>query len=300
MMGLAIEVKGLYKRYGSHEVLKGMDLSVAEGGVFALLGPNGAGKTTFIHILAGLLRADRGIVRVAGYDVTMEKLRVKMSISLTGQFAAVDDMLTGTENLRMLGRLNGLSAAQAAARATELISQFDLEAAGGKRVGTYSGGMRRRLDLASSLIVPRPIVFLDEPTTGLDTRSRRSLWDSIQALASQGITVILTTQYLEEADQLADRIAVIHEGRIVASGTPAELKARIGEEVIELLNEEGEVSHTLTTDGTITSIQDQLLMLAQQAPPNARVRLRSPSMDDVFLALTESADSNSNKEAKRA
>ncbi|MBB3109735.1 ABC-2 type transport system ATP-binding protein [Paenibacillus phyllosphaerae] len=299
-MGLAIEVKGLYKRYGSHEVLKGMDLSVAEGGVFALLGPNGAGKTTFIHILAGLLRADRGIVRVAGYDVTMEKLRVKMSISLTGQFAAVDDMLTGTENLRMLGRLNGLSAAQAAARATELISQFDLEAAGGKRVGTYSGGMRRRLDLASSLIVPRPIVFLDEPTTGLDTRSRRSLWDSIQALASQGITVILTTQYLEEADQLADRIAVIHEGRIVASGTPAELKARIGEEVIELLNEEGEVSHTLTTDGTITSIQDQLLMLAQQAPPNARVRLRSPSMDDVFLALTESADSNSNKEAKRA
>jgi len=286
MIQTAIETKGLKKSFGKQTVLDGVDLRVRSGSVFALLGPNGAGKTTLIHILSTLIAADEGQAWVAGYDIATEKNKVKHSISLTGQFAAVDEMLTGEENVRMICRLSGLSSTDSRARAAELLRQFDLEAAAKKRVKTYSGGMRRRLDLAVSLVVKRPVLFLDEPTTGLDTISRRTLWKIILQLKEQGITVFLTTQYLEEADQLADMIAVIHGGRIVATGTAAELKARVGEEVIELLDGEGEIVRTVATSGTISDIRQSLSELAPLYPGDTRVSLRKPSMDDAFLALT--------------
>ncbi|TYP74058.1 ATP-binding cassette domain-containing protein [Paenibacillus methanolicus] len=282
----AIEIRNLHKSFGSHPVLKGLDLDVPAGSIFALLGPNGAGKTTLIHILATLVIPDQGTARVAGSDTVSQKNDVKRAISLTGQFAAVDDMLTGEENLVMIGRLSGLSSAEAKARAAELSEQFELNGASRKRVKTYSGGMRRRLDLAASLISPRPILFLDEPTTGLDTSSRRALWDIILHLAKQGITVFLTTQYLEEADQLADCVAVLAGGRIIANGSPAELKSRVGGEVIELVNGSDEVVHALPTSGRIADVQRQLAELLPSLPHETRVRLRAPSMDDVFVALT--------------
>lgn len=286
MNQFAVEVKGLRKKFGSHTVLDGINLAVPAGTVFALLGPNGAGKTTLIHILSTLVTPDEGSVRVAGHDVVAEKGKVKQSISLTGQFAAVDEVLTGEENLRMMCRLSGLTAAESAARTNALLEHFDLAAAAKKRVRTYSGGMRRRLDLAISLVVGRPVLFLDEPTTGLDTISRRALWDSILRLREQGITVFLTTQYLEEADQLADLIAVIDGGRVVATGTAAELKSRLGGEVIELHNAHDELIRTVSTTGSIADIRHALNELALQVPPDTRVSIRKPSMDDVFLALT--------------
>ncbi|MFB9329971.1 ATP-binding cassette domain-containing protein [Paenibacillus aurantiacus] len=285
----AIEIRNLRKSFGKHEVLKGLDLDVPGGAIFALLGPNGAGKTTLIHILSTLIAPDEGTARVAGWDTVRQKNEVKRAISLTGQFAAVDDALTGEENLVMIGRLSGLSPAEAKARAAELTAQFELNGAARKRVKTYSGGMRRRLDLAVSLISPRPILFLDEPTTGLDTSSRRALWDMILQLAKQGITVFLTTQYLEEADKLANRIAVLAAGRIIASGTPAELKALIGGEVIELVNTNEEVVHAIPTSGQVGDVQRKLAELLPALPPETRVRLRTPSMDDVFVALTTTA-----------
>jgi ABC-2 type transport system ATP-binding protein len=209
MSSLAIEISGLHKGFGGQAVLNGIDLKVPEGKIVALLGPNGAGKTTLINILSTLVAPDGGSVKVAGYDVVRDKEKVKQSISLTGQFAAVDEALSSEENLRMMGRLCGLSRSAARLRTNELLEHFGLAEVARRRVKTFSGGMRRRLDLALSLVVRRPILFLDEPTTGLDTRSRRALWDIILDLSANGVTVLLTTQYLEEADQLADSIAVI-------------------------------------------------------------------------------------------
>lgn len=286
MKQMAIEISGLRKSFGKHTVLNGVDLAVPPGTVFALLGPNGAGKTTLIHILSTLIAPDEGKVLVGGHDVRTEREQVKQHISLTGQFAAVDEVLSAEENLRMIGRLSGLTAAQSRLRAEELLTAFNLVDAAKKRVKTYSGGMRRRLDLAISLVVGRPVIFLDEPTTGLDTISRRALWDIINELAKQGRTIFLTTQYLEEADQLADQIAVINGGRIVATGSAEQLKARVGGEVIELLNDNDEVIHAIPTTGSIQDISRTLNELVHSVPTGTRVNLRRPSMDDVFVALT--------------
>lgn len=286
MNDLAIETKGLRKSFGRHTVLDGIDLTVPAGAVYALLGPNGAGKTTLIHILSTLVPPDEGLVRVAGFDVKTEKNKVKHAISLTGQFAAVDEMLTAEENLRMIGRLSGLSPAETTARARQLLNRFDLAAAARKRVKTYSGGMRRRLDLAISLVVPRPILFLDEPTTGLDTTSRRALWEIILRLKEQGTTVFLTTQYLEEADQLADLISVISGGRVIATGTAKELKSRVAGEVIELRGADDELLQSLPTTGHLADIRETLDGLYPLFPRETRVAIRKPSMDDVFLSLT--------------
>ncbi|MCU1667515.1 MAG: transporter related protein [Blastococcus sp.] len=218
----AIEIAGLTKSYGDHAVLGGVDLSVPSGTVFALLGANGAGKTTAVKILSTLLRADGGTAAVNGYDVATEAARVRESISLTGQFAAVDEILTGRENLVLIAQLRHLE--DAGGIADDLLARFELADAAGRRVATYSGGMRRRLDIAMSLIGDPPVLFLDEPTTGLDPQSRIEVWKTVRELAGQGATVLLTTQYLDEAEHLADRIAILHEGRIIANGTLAELK----------------------------------------------------------------------------
>lgn len=282
----SIEVRELRKSFGKQTVLDGINLTVEKGTIFALLGPNGAGKTTLIDILSTLSAPDEGVARIEGHDVVSARHAVRRSISLTGQFAAVDEVLTGHENIMMMCRLSGLSPRASRLRAMELLKQFDLEAAAGKRVKTYSGGMRRRLDLAVGLVVSRPVLFLDEPTTGLDTVSRRALWEMILQLKQQGMTIFLTTQYLEEADQLADRIAVLSGGRIVATGTAEALKARIGGEVIELRNEHDEVVRSIPTSGSVHDVRQTLNELAQACPPGTRIFIRKPSMDDVFLALT--------------
>lgn len=286
MTTVAIEIAGLRKSFGNHEVLSGIDLKVSSGSIFALLGPNGAGKTTLINILSTLVFPDEGSVRVGGYDVVTEKAGVKRSISLTGQYAAVDEILTAEENLRMMGRLSGLSPAQSRTRATELLEYFDLVEAAHKKVKTFSGGMRRRLDLAISLVVRRSILFLDEPTTGLDTHSRRALWDIILKLAASGMTIFLTTQYLEEADQLADEIAIIANGRVVAQGSADELKSRIGGEVVEFRNGNDEVIQEFPTDGSIQELKSVLDEYMGHFPENTRINIRKPSMDDVFIDLT--------------
>ncbi|GMK40912.1 daunorubicin resistance protein DrrA family ABC transporter ATP-binding protein [Paenibacillus sp. CCS19] len=283
---IAIEVRGLHKRYGDKIVLSGIDLAVPAGTVFALLGRNGAGKTTLIHILSTLASADAGEVRIAGRDLSSDANGVRGAISLTGQFAAVDAMLTGRENLHMLCRLSGLSPSASRQRTAELLDAFDLKDAAGKRVGSYSGGMRRRLDLALSLVRPKPVLFLDEPTTGLDAMSRRALWTMIRKLREQGMTIFLTTQYLEEADELADQIAVLADGRLIASGSASELKARFGEAVIEISNDDDVIIRTLPTDGTIQDVNRALQEALRIVPANAKVAIRQPSMEDVFLALT--------------
>jgi daunorubicin resistance ABC transporter ATP-binding subunit len=288
-MTLAIDARGLRKHFGRTEVLSGLDLAVPTGTVFALLGPNGAGKTTTINILTTLGRADSGTALVAGHDVVADAEEVKRRISLTGQSAAVDGVLTGTENLTMMGRLSGLGRREARTRAAELLERFDLADAAVRRVGTYSGGMRRRLDLALSLIVAPAVLFLDEPTTGLDTRSRQELWSVIRSLAGAGTTVFLTTQYLEEADRLADRIAVLDGGRIAAEGTPAELKARIGGDVVELHDADGSLLMELPTDGSVHGLRaamDELDRTPSAAADGVVVSIRRPSLDDVFLAIT--------------
>ncbi|MEV5030371.1 ATP-binding cassette domain-containing protein [Paenibacillus sp. LPE1-1-1.1] len=286
MSNLAIEVTGLRKKFGNQAVLDSIDLAVPAGTIYALLGPNGAGKTTLIHILTTLVTADEGTAKVFGYDVAADKEEVKRSISLTGQFAAVDEVLTGEENLRMICRLSGLTSAEARNRTAELLRHFDLTPAANKRVKTYSGGMRRRLDLAISLVIDRPVLFLDEPTTGLDTMSRRALWEIILKLKERGITIFLTTQYLEEADQLADMVSVITAGRVVATGTPQELKSRVGGEVLELRDEKDEVIRIVSTTGSIHDVRQTLNEIAQSVPDQTRIYLRKTSMDDVFLALT--------------
>lgn len=286
MSAFAIEIGGLQKSFGGQTVLNGIDLQVPSGSIMALLGPNGAGKTTLINILSTLVAPDGGFAHVAGYDVIRNKEEVKGSISLTGQYAAVDENLSSEENLRMMGRLFGLTRAEAKLRAGELLEYFDLKEVARKRVGTFSGGMRRRLDLAVSLVVKRPVLFLDEPTTGLDTRSRRALWDIIRQLSADGATVFLTTQYLEEADQLADTIAVISGGRIVAHGTPADMKSKVGGEVVELRNAQDEVIREIPTGGSIAEVKDILDRLVHSADAGMRISIRRPSLDDVFLALT--------------
>jgi ABC-2 type transport system ATP-binding protein len=227
-MTYTVKAEGLRKAFHGQTVLDGVDLAVPAGQVFGLLGPNGAGKTTLIRILATLLRPDAGTATVAGHDLLADPVGVRGAISLTGQYAAVDDMLTGEENLRMMARLRHLPARQARERAAGLLEQFDLAGARRRLVKTYSGGMRRRLDLAVSLVVRPQLLFLDEPTTGLDPRSREQLWQAVRALAADGVTVLLTTQYLDEAEQLADRIALLHQGRIAAQGTAAQLKSGLG------------------------------------------------------------------------
>ncbi|WP_415854273.1 ATP-binding cassette domain-containing protein [Sinomonas sp. G460-2] len=288
-MPTAISLRGLTKSFGDQTVLDGLDLDVERGEIFALLGPNGAGKTTLVSILTTLVEPDGGQATVGGLDVVREKREVTSRISLTGQNAAVDEILTGEENLRMMGRLWGLSPAETAERTRELLDRFDLVDAARKRVKTYSGGMRRRLDLALGLLRTPPIVFLDEPTTGLDTRSRQELWDVIRSLAAGGTTVFLTTQYLEEADQLADRVAVLDGGRIVALGTAAELKSRVGGMVLALHDASGDLTHEQPVDGTLAGLRDALAGLPVDAPS---VTLRAPSLDDVFLAVTGSRRAN--------
>jgi len=288
-VNLAIEARGLRKRFGRTDVLTGLDLAVPAGTVFALLGANGAGKTTTINILTTLVQPDAGTARVAGYDVVADAEEVKRRISLTGQSAAVDEVLTGTENLVMMGRLSGLDRRAARARAAELLDRFGLADAAGRKLGTYSGGMRRRLDLSLSLVVDVPVLFLDEPTTGLDTRSRQELWSVIRSLAETGTTVFLTTQYLEEADRLADRIAVLHAGRVAAEGTADELKARIGGDVVELRDADGRLLLERPTDGSVHGLRaaiDELDRSAAASAVGVQVSIRRPSLDDVFLAIT--------------
>jgi ABC-2 type transport system ATP-binding protein len=278
-----IAVRDVTKSFGKAKVLDGISLTVARGEIVALLGPNGAGKTTLINILSTLVSPDSGTATVGGFDVVREREQVKGQISLTGQSAAVDEVLTGDENLRMMGTLSGLTRSEAAGRSRELLTRFELTASARRRVKTYSGGMRRRLDLAISLLRTPPVVFLDEPTTGLDPASRQELWAVIRHLADNGTTVFLTTQYLEEADQLADRIAVLEGGRIVAEGTPGDLKARIGGEMVALHDADGVVIREIPTDGSVAGLRSALAGLDDAGI--ASVSLRSPSLDDVFLAL---------------
>jgi ABC-2 type transport system ATP-binding protein len=300
-----IEVAGLRKSYGDLEVLRGIDLKVAEASVFALLGPNGAGKTTAVRILATLIRPDGGTATVAGHDVVRAARQVQESISLTGQYAAVDELLTGAENLVMLGRLRRLGRRGARRRAADLLDQFDLTDAGDRLVKRYSGGMRRRLDLAASLVVAPRVLFLDEPTTGLDPRSRQTTWAAVRALTDAGVTVLLTTQYLEEADQLADRIAFIDRGEIIAEGVPAQLKAQLSGERVELrigspelvdralsllggtLVAEQRGALMVSTDGSATQVRELLNRLDAAGVPVDQVAVHRPTLDDVFLAMTK-------------
>ncbi|MER5551245.1 ATP-binding cassette domain-containing protein [Streptomyces sp. NPDC002793] len=306
MRDVMIEAHGLTKSYGKPgvRVLEGVGLQVARAGIHALLGPNGAGKTTTVRILATLTTADSGTARVAGYDVVTDRRQVRRAISLTGQFAALDETLTGEENLRMMARLSGLPLAQARARAGELLERFGLTDAARRQARTYSGGMRRRLDLAAGLVgSPEPgVFFLDEPTTGLDPRSRRELWQVVRDLAERGAAVLLTTQYLEEADQLADRIAVLNQGRIVAEGTPETLKSRVSGHRLDLVLSNREaylrlatraVHHspeTLTlgipTDGTAAHVRALLDETDPHRTDVDRFSVHSATLDDVFLALT--------------
>ncbi|NUK02788.1 ATP-binding cassette domain-containing protein [Streptomyces lunaelactis] len=300
----AIEATGLSKAYGKSKVLDGIDLRVDRGTVFSLLGPNGAGKTTTVRILATLTTADAGRARVAGYDIVADRGRVRRAISLTGQFAAVDEKQTGEENLRMMARLSGLSRRDARRRAAELLERFDLADAGRRRTVTYSGGMRRRLDLAAGLVGDPEVVFLDEPTTGLDPRSRAELWQVVRDLSDRGATVFLTTQYLEEADRLADRIAVVDGGRLVAEGTAAELKARVAGHRLDLvLNDTaaywrlesravhrspGTLTLGLPTDATAAHVRALLDEVDPDRRDVTRFALHTATLDDVFLALTGS------------
>ncbi|MFC9983695.1 ATP-binding cassette domain-containing protein [Microbacterium keratanolyticum] len=286
-----IDVRGLRKQFGTNVVLDGLDLQVFAGEIFALLGTNGAGKTTTINILTTLVRPDGGSAHVLGHDVVRSPLEVKRRISLTGQSAAVDNGLSGLENLTMFARLAGLGSRESRERADELLAEFGLSDAGRRRVGTYSGGMRRRLDLALSFVVQPEVLFLDEPTTGLDTRSRRDLWEVIRSLAAGGTTVFLTTQYLEEADHLADRIAVLANGRIAALGTPSELKALVGTDSLEVHDAAGTVAQSIPVDGSLASLRDALRLV--DADETAAVSLRHTTLDDVFLALTADTSNSS-------
>jgi ABC-2 type transport system ATP-binding protein len=285
-MNPAIDVRDLHVSYGTNTVLSGLDLTVSPGEVFALLGPNGSGKTTTISVLTTLSAPTSGSATVAGFDVATQPVEVQRRIALTGQSTAVDNMLTATENLVMLGRLSGLSPREARQRAGALLERFSLTDAASRRVKTFSGGMRRRLDLALSFVVVPEVLFLDEPTTGVDPRSRLELWDVIRGLADLGTTVFLTTQYLEEADLLADRVAILDGGRIVETGTPAQLKAGVGSDTLVLLGPDGKPVEEFPTDGTVADLR-RALDAIDGRDASATVALRRPTLDDVFLALTD-------------
>jgi ABC-2 type transport system ATP-binding protein len=319
----AIEAGGLVKVYGSTRALDGLDLQVEAGSILGMLGPNGAGKTTTVRVLSTLLRPDRGVARVAGFDVVAEAGQVRRRIGLTGQYAALDESLTGRSNLIMVGQLCRLPRKRARQRAAELLEQFDLAGAADRGVKTYSGGMRRRLDLAASLVAGPSVLFLDEPTTGLDLRSRMVTWDAVRALAAGGTTVMLTTQQLDEADQLADRIAVVDRGRVIAEGTSAELKNKVGGERVLL---------TVAPQSDLATARDVLARLADgpphldaaqrsvEAPVVGGARrmpeivreldaagvllddlgIRRPSLDDVFLTLTGRAAVSAADDEKEA
>jgi ABC-2 type transport system ATP-binding protein len=302
----AIVVKNLQKSFKNLKVLHGIDFSIPRGTILALLGPNGAGKTTTIRILSTLLAHDGGSASVNGYDVVKQSKSVRASIGLTGQFAAVDEYLTGEENLLMMGRLYRLSRADTKRRSRELLEQFDLVEASTRTVKTYSGGMKRRIDLAMSLIAAPPVIFLDEPTTGLDPRSRLTMWEIIKQLAKNGTTILLTTQYMEEADHLADNIVVIDNGKVIAEGTADTLKARVGSDRLEIViakNSDFEKAKevidgksmqadqerriiSVATKKNITTLKEVLQRLEKAHIAVESVSLHRPTLDDVFLTLT--------------
>ncbi|MGC5334526.1 ATP-binding cassette domain-containing protein [Micromonospora sp. DT62] len=308
--GPAVEAEGLRKRYGGTQALAGLDLTVPAGTVCGLLGPNGAGKTTAVRVLSTLLRPDAGAARVAGADVLRHPERVRARIGLVGQHAALDEVLSGRQNLVLFGRLHHLGGARARARATDLLARFDLTDAADRPVGTYSGGMRRRLDLAASLILDPPVLFLDEPTTGLDPRARAQVWDAVRRLVAGGTTVLLTTQYLEEADQLAHTVRVVDAGRVVADGTPEQLKTALGGDRVDVVLTRADdldravrvvgaaVAATPLVDaaglclsvavtGRVAALAAVLRALDDAGLTAADVAVRRPTLDEVFLRLTD-------------
>jgi ABC-2 type transport system ATP-binding protein len=315
---LAISVTGLRKSYGDQVVLDGIDLAVPEGTIFSLLGPNGAGKTTVVQILSTLINADGGELRVAGHDLSTAPDAVRAAIGVTGQFSAVDNLLTGTENLLLMADLHHLGRGAGRRRAAELLRQFDLADAAGKLAGTYSGGMRRRLDLAMTLVGDPRVIFLDEPTTGLDPRSRQTMWQIVRDLAADGITILLTTQQLEEADELADRIALLDHGRIVAEGTADQLKRRIPGGHIELrFAEQGELESAsrllaatsrnddaltlqVPGDGNVPALRALLNQLDSASIKVEGLSIHTPDLDDVFFAFTGQPDDTARLDSQKA
>ena len=305
---MMIETRGLRKSFGNHVVLDGIDLDVASGTILALLGPNGAGKTTMVQILSTLIGADGGEVRVAGHDLTREPDAVRAAIGVTGQFSAVDSLLTGEENLLLMADLHHLGRSEGRRRTAALLDRFDLVDAAKKTPATYSGGMRRRLDLAMTLVGDPRIIFLDEPTTGLDPRSRHTMWQIIRELVASGVTILLTTQYLDEADELADRIAVLDQGKLVAQGTPDELKRRIPGGHIRLQfadasgleaaartlsgvgRDDNELTLQIPTDGSVRSLKAVLDRLDDESIVVNDLSIHTPDLDDVFFALTGHPD----------
>ncbi|HRQ64127.1 MAG TPA: ATP-binding cassette domain-containing protein [Xanthomonadaceae bacterium] len=317
-MQYAIETTGLVKRYGQTRAVDGIDLAVRRGAVYGLLGPNGAGKTTTIRMLATLIRPDGGTARVLGHDVVSDAAKVRARISLTGQFASVDEDLSGHENLVLVARLLGFSWSGARTRARELLKAFELADAANRQVNTYSGGMRRRLDIAASLVVASELLILDEPTTGLDPRSRNQVWDIVRAIAAEGTTVLLTTQYLEEADRLADRLAVIDHGRLIAEGSSRELKEQVGGRTLHVRMADaarrpeaeavlrqvlGEVHDGSDAATLAAKVNDDDLMpralaaLTESGITVVEFSLAQPSLDDVFFALTGHAAVERTEEA---